>query len=337
MRARTLAIVIAVVAVLAGCGGGDEPAVERDPVDTAESAAEARFGDLVQAASTARAADFPATRGRTLQQMADLVDAGPQVGLATSVYSPGSNRLAFGVIGADGSLAFAPSAVYVAKTAAAPARGPFVATLDPLLVEPEYRSADSAAASDIFAAIYSTTIPLPGTGTYEILVMSRDGQRLLGAPTIISVEATSPVPQVGRPAPRIATDTLASADGDLGSIETRDPSDGMHDTSLTDVLGRSPVAVLFSTPALCESRVCGPVLDVAVQLEARYGDRVTFIHQEVFVDNRPERGFRPPLEAFGLPTEPWLFTIDADGRVAARLEGSFGIREFEAALQAALR
>ncbi|MGE3137951.1 MAG: hypothetical protein AB7I08_07600 [Thermoleophilia bacterium] len=269
--------------------------------------------------------------------MADLVDAGPQIGLATSVYSPGSNRFAFGVIGADGDLSFAPSAVYVAETAAAPARGPFVATLDPLLVEPEFRSADSAAASDIFAAIYSTTIPLPGVGTYEILVVSREGERLLGAPTIIAVEPTTPVPDVGDPAPRVATDTLASADGDLGSIETRDPSDGMHDASLTDVLGRRPVAVLFSTPALCESRVCGPVLDVAVQLESRYGDRVAFIHQEVFVDNRPDKGFRPPLEAFGLPTEPWLFTIDAGGRVATRLEGSFGIREFEAALQAALR
>lgn len=40
--------------------------------------------------------------------------------------------------------------------------------------------------------------------------------------------------------------------------------------------------------------------------------------------------------AFGLQTEPWLFTFDARGRVAARLEGSFGTRAFEEAIKAAL-
>ena len=54
------------------------------------------------------------------------------------------------------------------------------------------------------------------------------------------------------------------------------------------------------------------------------------------MDNRPDQGFRPPLQAFGLLTEPWLFTIDSDGRVAARLEGSFGIAEFREAVEAAL-
>ena len=97
-----------------------------------------------------------------------------------------------------------------------------------------------------------------------------------------------------------------------------------------------PVALLFSTPALCESRVCGPVTDIAEQLKARYGDEVEFIHQEVFVDNDPTKGYRAPLRAFNLQTEPWLFTFDSEGRLAARLEGSFGIEGFEEAVQAAL-
>jgi outer membrane translocation and assembly module TamA len=36
-------------------------------------------------------------------------------------------------------------------------------------------------------------------------------------------------------------------------------------------------------------------------------------------------------------TEPWLFTFSADGRVAARLEGSFGNNAFREAVEAALR
>ena len=51
---------------------------------------------------------------------------------------------------------------------------------------------------------------------------------------------------------------------------------------------------------------------------------MAFIHQEVYVDNNLNKGLRPPLRAFHLETEPWLFTVDKDGRVAARLEGSSG-------------
>jgi hypothetical protein len=82
--------------------------------------------------------------------------------------------------------------------------------------------------------------------------------------------------------------------------------------------------------------VCGPVVDVAEQLKAQYGDRVTFIHEEVYVGNDLKKGYRRPLRAFHLQTEPWLFTFDRRGRVAARLEGSFGVNAFKRALDAAL-
>jgi hypothetical protein len=78
------------------------------------------------------------------------------------------------------------------------------------------------------------------------------------------------------------------------------------------------------------------VTDIAAQLQKEYGDRVAFIHQEVYEDNSVEKGLREQLRAFGLRTEPWLFTFTADGRVAARIEGSFGNRAFEEAVKAAL-
>jgi hypothetical protein len=37
-----------------------------------------------------------------------------------------------------------------------------------------------------------------------------------------------------------------------------------------------------------------------------------------------------------LRTEPWLFAFDRSGRMAARLEGSFGIEAFRRAVEAAL-
>jgi hypothetical protein len=110
----------------------------------------------------------------------------------------------------------------------------------------------------------------------------------------------------------------------------------MHDANFADVVGKKPVALLFATPALCASRVCGPVVDIAAQLKATYGDRIEFIHQEVYVDNDPSKGLREPLRRFHLQTEPWLFILDRSGRVTSRMEGSFGFNAFERALKSAL-
>jgi hypothetical protein len=130
--------------------------------------------------------------------------------------------------------------------------------------------------------------------------------------------------------------TLASAGGDISQLTTRVPPDDMHEADFADVIGQRPVALLFATPALCQSRVCGPVTDIALSLEARYGRRMTFIHQEVYRGNDPNRGLRPQLQAFHLQTEPWLFTFDRRGRIARRLEGAFGVNAFRAAIAAAL-
>ena len=63
---------------------------------------------------------------------------------------------------------------------------------------------------------------------------------------------------------------------------------------------------------------------IAVQLQHEFGNRVTFIHEEVYVDNQPKLGLRPQLKAFHLRTEPWLFVINRHGVIVDRLEGAFG-------------
>jgi hypothetical protein len=124
--------------------------------------------------------------------------------------------------------------------------------------------------------------------------------------------------------------------GDLEQIDTRVPPSSQHETDFADVVGKEPVVLTFATPRLCQSRVCGPVVDVVEQVKADYEDQAEFIHMEVFVDNDVRQGYRPQLRAFRLPTEPWVFTIDAGGRIAARIEGAFGARELEAAVKKAV-
>jgi hypothetical protein len=143
---------------------------------------------------------------------------------------------------------------------------------------------------------------------------------------------------VGDKAIPVHTPTVASAHGDVKSIDTRVPPDDMHDTDLVDALEQHrPVVLLFATPALCQSRVCGPVVDVAEQVKSELGGKAAFIHMEIYRDNDINKGPRPQFVAWGLRHEPILFAIDKRGAVAARLEGAFSVPELEAAVRKALR
>jgi hypothetical protein len=110
----------------------------------------------------------------------------------------------------------------------------------------------------------------------------------------------------------------------------------MHEKSFDQLVGKQPVALLFATPQLCQSRVCGPVTDIAAQLKAKYGDKMAFIHQEVYEGNDPNKGLREPLVRFHLQTEPWLFVVDRSGRITSRMEGSIGLNAFENAIKSGL-
>jgi len=149
------------------------------------------------------------------------------------------------------------------------------------------------------------------------------------------VQAVDPVPDVGDPAPPI--DTPTTDDAPIEEIDTRTPPDGMHDVDFKDVVGKKPAVLVFATPALCQSRVCGPVVDIAEEVKARRGKEAEFIHQEIFVDNEIDKGFRPQVLRWKLPTEPWVFTVDRSGRVAARLEGAFSAKELDQAVDAAVK
>ncbi|MGI8430308.1 MAG: hypothetical protein ACR2OB_13645 [Solirubrobacteraceae bacterium] len=288
------------------------------------------------AAEHPNASQFPPARGRTLRQLAALAGSGAQFGAATGVFVPGDRRLAFGLNTGSGAFVYAPTAIYIAATPGTPARGPFLAPADPLTVAPQYRSTQNAGPGGI-QAIYAADVPVPRQGTYTVLALTRTAHGLIGSPGQIAVAAASPIPDVGQRPPAIATDTPASVGGHTSLLSTRVPPEDMHAVSFKDVLGKRPVALLFSTPQLCMSRVCGPVTDIAAELEHQFAGGVTFIHEEIYVNNQPNQGLRPQLKAFHLQTEPWLFTVNRQGRIAARLDGAFGVNAFTQALQAALR
>jgi hypothetical protein len=214
-------------------------------------------------------------------------------------------------------------------------------------VKPAFRSETVSRDPDAAKSLYVSSVAFPKAGDYALLgVVKLDDRFVTSDPVGVRVARKSSIPQVGDPAPRVDTPTLESAGGNVQSIDTRVPPSTMHDVSLADALGKKPVVLLFATPALCQSRVCGPVVDVTEEVKSEHKDEADFIHMEIFKNNEIGQGclegqkpakdcFRPQVLAYGLPTEPWLFTINRQGRIAARVEGAFSKTELEAALKKA--
>jgi hypothetical protein len=177
--------------------------------------------------------------------------------------------------------------------------------------------------------VYYTDVVFPEEGVYDAVVLTR-GKKV---PFALQVNATPEGPAIGAAAPRAASPT---PDDTLGvkPICTRDPTCPLHTVSLADVVGTGrPVAVLFATPALCQTRYCGPVLDELLEVMPTYQDRVTFVHVEIYKSNRGTKRV-PTVVDWNLPFEPWLVTIDGAGIINGRLDSAFGHDEITRTLDA---
>jgi hypothetical protein len=281
---------------------------------------------------------FPNPSSRTLAQLRRGLGPGPLMASSVSVLEPGrKNRFAFGLFDrARRQIADAPAAVYVAPVNGGRVEGPYPAKHQSLAVPASRRSKTVADDSDAASSIYVANVPFDSEGDYQVLGVTKLDQRVVGGtPVTVSVSKPKTPPAVGDLAPRVHTPTRADV-RNLSEIDTRVPPSSMHEDDLADVLGHRPVMLLFATPRLCRSRVCGPVVDVLEEVKARNPNAAAFIHMEVWNKNSVDQGQRPQVRAYGLPSEPWLFAIDAHGRVAERIEGAFSADEAEAALRKAM-
>jgi hypothetical protein len=295
-----------------------------------------------------KSADFPSPKGRSLLEIQRGLGPGPVLAPTVSVLGTGTDRYGFGLFDrAHKQIAQTPVALYVERSGSTRVTGPFLARDLPLDVKPPFQSETVAKDPTAAKSLYVADIKIPKPGDYAVIGVAKlDGRLVATDPIGLRVSSNDPVPQVGQPAPRIDTPTVASVGGDVASIDTRTPHDTMHDVNFADALGKKPIILLFATPALCQSRVCGPVVDIAEEVKSESKEQAVFIHQEIYRDNtiapgclegtRPETEcFRPQVIAYHLPTEPWAFAIDRKGKIVARLEGAFSKSELQGALKKA--
>ena len=304
---------------LGACGGGDDDGGSMDggePVGSAQP--------------------FPDPKSRTLDELRRGLGPGPLMATSVSVLEPGRNRFAFALFDRTRrQIGETPTAIYVAPEGGAVVEGPYPAEYRSLEVGGRHRSNTVDRDRDAAHSIYVADVPFASEGNYEVLGVTQLDQRVVGGtPVKVTVERPETPPAVGDPVPRVHTPTRDEV-GDLSEIDTREPPSTMHEHDLADVLGRRPVMLLFATPRLCRSRICGPVIDVLEQVKADHPGDAAFIHMEIWKRNSRDAGQRSQVRAFGLPSEPWLFAIDRRGRVAARIEGAFSAEEAVEALQKA--
>ncbi|MDP9237211.1 MAG: hypothetical protein M3P30_07430 [Chloroflexota bacterium] len=195
---------------------------------------------------------------------------------------------------------------------------------------------DSSGAGDIgddSVAFYVANTPFDVAGKWgvEIGVTPSDGSSPAQIQAPFTVLEKSPTPALGSLPPASRNDTFAT-NADTGSLCSRSPACPLHDKVIGDVLGKGrPLVVQFSTPAFCQTRFCGPVLEVLLNQVPQYQDRIDFVHIEVWQDFQLQKS-RPAVTEWNLETEPWTFFMTKDGHVAAKLESIFSDDELASVL-----
>jgi hypothetical protein len=338
-----LACVLVAISLLAGCGDSES--------------ATSSSGGTAESRPAPPRSDFPNANGKTLAEVVKTADAPASlvVSPAEMVFYKGQNRYSFGVFHVDRTpVSDAQVALYVARVPSTgekgaaedgnrskgavararrealegPAMGPFPAAIESIGTESAFRAQTTANDPDAPPVVYVTNLDFPSDGEWRIAALVKEGDELTATllPSAVVGEFAK-IPRVGQKAPLIHTPTAADVGGDLSKLTTRVPPDTQNRVDYADVLGKEPIVLLFATPQFCQSRVCGPVVDVAEQVKETSGDKAEFIHMEIYNDNDPNKSVRPQVRAFNLPSEPWLFVIDRQGTIRTAIEGAFGTEQ----------
>lgn len=226
---------------------------------------------------------------------------------------PRPQRFAFAVTAKEGYASGQPAHVALAPPGGTPRT--FVPAIARAKGLPEFRG------------VYTTMARLDRPGIWRG-VLDYDGSRI---PFVFQVTAKPASIVAGHAAPRAASPTTSDPMG-VDPICTRDPVCPLHTASLSSIIGRGrPIAVMFATPARCQTRYCGPVLETMLPMVKTYSERIDFVHVEIYKNNETTDVI-PTVSAWGLGGEPWLFGIDSGGLVTARLDGAFDGTEMQVLL-----
>ena len=264
-----------------------------------------------------------------------LARPGPDVALVqgTSDYAVGELRVSFLVIDSKARMIQRPTArVLVGPSLDSQPVAATVARLEPIGLPGKSEAAAGGART-----IYVARFRLDKPGKYTLVAEPR-GAQIQGIANL-DVSRRPTAPAVGDRAIPSRTPTLESTNGDVAALTTATPPDlSLLRYSVRDSIHEHiPFVLVFATPKYCESRTCGPVVDVVKAVQRRFlGKNLRFIHVEIYKDNDPSQGRNRWVSEWRLPSEPWVFLVGADGRIKARYEASVSYGELVSAVRTEL-
>lgn len=319
---RRLLIGLVATAMLAtGCGSGSG-----DEIDATPTSSGRRAGIAAQVASY------------------ELVAAQPQrfiIGLLkddqSAVVAFGKVKLAFAFLGTQLQQSQEATVLFERE---ADFRAVAGQSLDATIPGPRFGSGSEG--TGVYG-IDDVTFDKPGFwGVHVTAIIGGQRQQTQAS---FQVVPTSEIPAPGDAAPK--TDNLiASSPGakprsidSRASANTPVPDPKLHDTTIAAAIAaRRPLVVVVSTPTYCMSRFCGPITDSVDKLAAQYGDRVAFVHLEVWEDYEAKK-LNPAAAEWinpdgGDAKEPWTFVVGSDGVITNRFDNVASDKELEAAVLA---
>lgn len=155
---------------------------------------------------------------------------------------------------------------------------------------------------------------------------------------VVTISDTVSAPDIGQVPPASQNRTLAT-EPDIAKLTSDiSPELGLYQLTVAEALeSGQPTVVTFATPAFCTSRLCAPVVDSVKAVYADLKDSANFIHIEVYKDFGPPLVYADEMEEWHLPSEPWTYVLDAEGKVVARLGGPVSPMELRTVLEALVK
>lgn len=338
---RRIQLLLLLVVLLAGCGQVAAPATQSS-------------GPAATSAPAAGATTAAPAAGATTAPAAGATPAAP-VGEVTPVFAfseavVGRNRIALGLL-SNGTPLNDPNVKVHLR----------FFNLDENNPQPKLEADATYYGRGLPAGFYVAypTLDKPGNWGVEVQTQFPGQSSPASSRLRLEVKPTSSVPNVGEKAISVKTLTVKDVPDPAQLSSGKNPDPAMYQISLDQALtSGKPTALLFATPAFCKTATCGPSLDVMQGLQKTYGDKLNFIHVEVYkypfsasvqrqeqavaratkeyramTPDEARAGLSDGMAAWRLQSEPWLFLIDAKGMIVARFEGGITKEEIEPALQ----
>lgn len=335
-RAVPVAMLLVAALVLAACGGGDSDSNDAggDTTTTRPEGSEP-IGAGKDDPFVAQVASYELVADQDQRFLAALVGNG-----TGKVVSFGSIDLEFFYLGTRTAPLDPPQVKFSTEAAFSPVAGqPSEAA-----TQPGPREARPSEGVGVYAA---DKVRFDEDGFWSVRMRATIGRQPIQASAGFEVVAESQLPFPGQPAPRTDNPTTAAPQGvEPVAIDSRaedgtaPPDADLHATSVAAALAQNkPTVVVVSTPVYCVSQFCGPITDSVAKLVPTYGDKVAFVHLEVWKDfekkvvNPAAQEWISPKNDVGDAKEPWVFLVGGDGIVAQRFDNVVG----DAALEQAVK